>query len=1087
MGSDLFLRVLGPVRLERDAEQIDVVGARQREVLARLAVAGGQPVTVEGLLADVWGPVAGDSAAASLHVSISKLRKAIDPDRGARASSPVVSTAGGYALSVDTDAADVEAHARHAAALVGDGQLSAAHELLSTARTAWRGEPYEDVGEHSWLVKERDRCGELLLYVTELYAETTLRLGYDAAGVVLDLTDLVTAYPTRERLSVLLAVALYRSHRQDDALAVLRRTRDHLRENAGLDPGQHLQVTEEAILSQRPDPFAPTEVAPPPAPARHEEVPAEEVVAHLRHGVSLQAHPLVGRGRPRAVLDAAAQAAESGHATTALLVGEGGIGKSRLARAVADDLAARGWHVVWGHGSEDGGAPALWPWLTVVRQLGRLVPLRAELEALVEGVSAAVPGGEAAADRWRQTQLVGELLEEASRDVPLLVALEDLHWTDPASQALLGEIAARSAPSRLLVLVTSRPATSPSLTATLARMARLGAVRLTLEGLTDSDVQALAAGAGLDVDARALRERTGGNPFLLQETLAYAAETGASPLDVVPASVVDVLGARMNRLPAPGEEVLMVAAVLGSVVDVSLVGRLAELEASQVERGLDAALAADLLRADADGAVSFRHDLVRETAYSRLGAVRRSRLHARALSALQEAGHLQPALLAAHARDSGPDRAEETVHWSMAAAAESAARRAPDTALQWWQTAARADRSATRVDPVRRVTVLLGLVRAQLDAGDAVGAIGTRSEVVRAAAEVGDQALVVAALTSLDRPLVWLPRPMGLVNREMVHQLEEALVTASDPAVRLRLLATLAIELYAPGQEDRCDELTAEAMRLADDVGDAQSRAFAVNARVVATAFPGRERERAGHADRLVELGRSSGLPSVELAGHQLACRLRLQLFEVRAADQHARQARELAAELRLPLPAMQQRLWDCSRRALEDVPAALRMLDEVGELDWPWWGREAMLATTRLTLLLRAGAYSELAPLLESADVVQPGIAADARAIASHARGGTAAAPPPPARADWTWLSGGCIHAQAVIAVGDHAEMRTTYDALLPASGMIAATGSFDAGPVDLYLADLAAALGRAEDERRHRELLADLSAREGLLVQRS
>ena len=87
---------------------------------------------------------------------------------------------------------------------------------------------------------------------------------------------------------------------------------------------------------------------------------------------------------------------------------------------------------------------------------------------------------------------------------------------------------------------------------------------------------------------------------------------------------------------------------------------------------------------------------------------------------------------------------------------------------------------------------------------------------------------------------------------------------------------------------------------------------------VAATAFPGREGERAEVAERLVELGREHGLSGFELAGHQMACRLRLQLFEVRAADAHARTARRMAEQLRLPLPAMQQRLWDCSRRALD-------------------------------------------------------------------------------------------------------------------------------------------------------------------------
>ena len=126
------------------------------------------PSQLEALLADVWGPAAGDSAAASLHVSISKLRRSIDPDRSARSPSPLASTPGGYALVIGSDAADVEDRARRAATLLGAGDLLGAHTLLVDLRTAWRGEPYEHVGEHAWLVHERRRCEDLRCYVAEL-------------------------------------------------------------------------------------------------------------------------------------------------------------------------------------------------------------------------------------------------------------------------------------------------------------------------------------------------------------------------------------------------------------------------------------------------------------------------------------------------------------------------------------------------------------------------------------------------------------------------------------------------------------------------------------------------------------------------------------------------------------------------------------------------------------------------------------------------------------------------------------------------------------------------------------------------------
>ena len=1086
MASGLRLCVLGPLRLDSEGSEVDVGGARQREVLARLAIAGGRTVSAETLISDVWGPTAGNSAAASLHVSISKLRRALEPDRSARSPSPLVSAPGGYSLAVDTDVTEADIHARRASGLLASGDLGAAYVEIGAARSLWRGEPFEGVGEHAWLVPERRRCAELFLHVASLSAEARLRLGRDVAGVVIDLGSLTSLHPTNERLAVLLAVGLYREQRQDEALQVLRTTRSLLRDQSGLDPGPELQRTEQLILDQLPDPLAPTHAADltgTSAPSPSREPAADQITRHVvtREGL------LVGRGRVQAVLDAAAQSAESGRPTTAVLVGEAGIGKTRLAREMVDSLRQRGWRAVWAQGTENEGAPALWPWLSVVQALGEVVPLSPDLEALVGGASLPKVTPEPAAARWRQTQRVRVLVEEVARETPLVVVLDDVQWMDPASLALLTETCSSWSPSRLLLLVASRPADSPDLVLTLARLARSGAVRIDLEGLSDADVRALAAGAGLEVDARRLRERTGGNPFLLHETVAFATETGRSPLDVVPASVADVLGARMARLPADGEQVLMVASVLGTAVAPDVVAALGGLRPEAVDTAIDAALRAGLLREGATGGIRFRHDLVRETAYARLGAARRARLHAVALKALRDSGRSSPTQLATHALAAGPAHVDEAVARSVDAAVESSGRHAPDSALHWWRAAYDADHDAPYADLPRRMRVLLGLVRAQLDAGDLVGAIDSRREAIAVAGDVGDEGLLREALVSLDGPLVWLPRPMGMVDRMIVQSLERALLSAPrlPLAQRAMLLSALAIELYAAEEESRCDELTAEALDIAEGLGDPKPLVFALNARILTTAFAHRERERAELAERLVQVAGAAGLSGFELAGHQLASRLWLQLFEVRRADAHAREARRLVEELRLPLPGLQQRLWDCSRRALDgDVAAALRLLDGVEGDEWPWWGREAMLATVRLMLLLRGGDLSSGVPLLELAGAVHPVLAASASIVVDTATGARPEArslPGLPAR-DWTWLVDGCVRAQAALALADADVLRSSYDQLVAGSGMIASTGSFDAGPVDQYLADLAAALGRADDAARHRGRLASLMRREGL-----
>ena len=177
-------------------------------------------------------------------------------------------------------------------------------------------------------------------------------------------------------------------------------------------------------------------------------------------------------------------------------------------------------------------------------------------------------------------------------------------------------------------------------------------------------------------------------------------------------------------------------------------------------------------------------------------------------------------------------------------------------------------------------------------------------------------------------------------------------------------------------------------------------------------------------------------------------------------ADAHAAHVRRLAEDLQLPLAQLQQRFWDSSRRALDgDHDGALAALAETEQLRWDWWGRAAMVAIVRVTLLLRAGRVDELEPLLDAAALVHPGIARDARAIMLAHRGDldaarsaffetTMAAPQ-----DWTWVAATCIHAQAAAACDLPRDLADVHSQLRPFAGRIAASGSIDAGRVDDYL----------------------------------
>ena len=164
-GRRAALRVLGPLRLERDGQDIDIGGARQREVLARLAVAGGQPVTAESLHRRRLGSLSRQTPPpSSLHVSVSKLQARRSTRTAAPARVlPAGQHGGGLRLGCRFRRGRSRRTCASCCALLLDARAisTAAHAVLDDARALWRGEPYEEVGEHAWLVLERRCCDEL--------------------------------------------------------------------------------------------------------------------------------------------------------------------------------------------------------------------------------------------------------------------------------------------------------------------------------------------------------------------------------------------------------------------------------------------------------------------------------------------------------------------------------------------------------------------------------------------------------------------------------------------------------------------------------------------------------------------------------------------------------------------------------------------------------------------------------------------------------------------------------------------------------------------------------------------------------------
>jgi DNA-binding SARP family transcriptional activator len=243
MSESVRVGVLGPVVAWTDGAEAALGGPRQRAVLARLVAARGRVVTADRLVGDLWEvPPAG--ALPALRTFVAALRRGIEPGRPRRTPARLLVTDGpGYALrGVDVDAWSFET----AVSGAHDLAPAAARTALDRALDAWRGTPYAGL-DQPWAVAERARLAELRLVAIERSAQAGIALG-EAADVVPGLDAHVTEHPWREDAWRLLALGLYRSGRQADALAVLRRARAMLAGELGVDPGPRLAELEAQML-----------------------------------------------------------------------------------------------------------------------------------------------------------------------------------------------------------------------------------------------------------------------------------------------------------------------------------------------------------------------------------------------------------------------------------------------------------------------------------------------------------------------------------------------------------------------------------------------------------------------------------------------------------------------------------------------------------------------------------------------------------------------------------------------------------------------------------------------------------------------
>jgi hypothetical protein len=398
------------------------------------------------------------------------------------------------------------------------------------------------------------------------------------------------------------------------------------------------------LTPSTPAALAPPDVEPPPPPEHAE---------------------LVGRADEWKALISALDAAGGGRPSLVLIEGEPGIGKSTLCAAFLAHAAAAGWSTAVGHCLEPGLAPSLWPCIEVVRSMvgddaddGAAVgtnPLRRLLSAGREsGVSLSAVE---MADHF--VALVDEL---AGR--PWLIVLDDLHWADPATLAVVRLVLERVGSRRVLVAGAHRPPEAvpgSSLGDALGDLRR--AVPTTTLSMPPLDTECVArlmeVTTGVvpsDELAERVHERAGGNPLFVTELARLLGERGVADERAVPHAVRDVVRGRLAQLPERATAELEVAAVLGERFDLRTAMAASERDPDACLDALDAAIVTRILVPDGDG-YRFAHALVRDAVLAEISSLRLARLHHRAAEAIVAT------------RGDGPDEAEPIAHHRLAALA----------------------------------------------------------------------------------------------------------------------------------------------------------------------------------------------------------------------------------------------------------------------------------------------------------------------------------------------------------------------------------------------------------------------------------
>jgi len=642
----------------------------------------------------------------------------------------------------------------------------------------------------------------------------------------------------------------------------------------------------------------------------------------------------VGREKEMDELRAGLEDSLSGRGRLMMLVGEPGIGKTRTSEEFATYARLRNVQVLWGRCYEGEGAPAYWPWVQIIRSyvhdkepkelMSEMGPGAADIAEVVSEVKERLPGLPAPPTlepeqaRFRLFDSITTFLKNASKDKPLMVVLDDMHWADKPSLLLLQFLAKELRGSRLMVLGTYRDVElrrQHPLAQTLGELNRENlSQRVLLRGLTENDVrrfvEVTAGTSPPDGLVAAVYKETEGNPFFVNEIVRLLvadgrlehAESVSSWSVTIPQSVKEVVGRRLDHLSEECNRVLTIGAVIGREFGLRLIEKVSEVKGDRLLEALEEAMGARVI-AELPRTTDqywFSHALIRETLYEELSTTRRVRLHRQIGEALEEMdaeGNLPQ--LAYHFAEAAPGGdIEKAVEYARKAGEKAVALYAWEDAVAQFERALQVLDLQTSVDESLRCDLLLALADARFGTGDEQAGQETykrASDVARHLKE-GDR-FALAAL-GYSRSF-----SVGNIDETVTALLKEALVALSeaDSALRARLLSRLGRELYF-GFLEESERLKQEGVEVARRVGDKRALVEALFNRMwgVGNELRGAE-NRIRESSEMIRLAEETGdRQMASFAVFQLITN-RMIVGDAEGAVADLEHYARVAAELRMP------------------------------------------------------------------------------------------------------------------------------------------------------------------------------------------